>query len=99
MSERELSPQTRGVCSQIFYPESSARFDIYTARLRVVERLDTTGEEVADRAATRLILVQVCRMPSRKFDNKIRGSVTRSCVTESRELDWKDDQESLCSIT
>jgi hypothetical protein len=25
------------------------------------------------RAATRLILVQVCRMPSWKFDNKIRG--------------------------
>jgi hypothetical protein len=89
-----------GVCFHIFYPESSVRFDIYTARLRWTNDWIRPEKGWRIRAViTRLILVQVCRMPSRKFDNNIRGSVARSCVTESRELGWKGDQDSLWSIT
>ena len=41
------------------------------------ERWDTDGGEkgLRIRGAPRLILVQVSRMPSWKFDNKIRGGV------------------------
>ena len=62
-----------GIRFHIFDPESSARLDVYTEQLRGTNDWTRLEKRCRIRAGTRLILVQVCRTPSWKFDNKIQG--------------------------
>jgi tetratricopeptide (TPR) repeat protein len=62
-----------GIRFHLFDPESSARLDVYTEQLRGTNNWTRLEKRCGIRAGTRLILVQVCRMPSWKFDNKIKG--------------------------
>jgi hypothetical protein len=62
-----------GIRFHIFDPESSARLDVYTEQLRGTNDWTRLEKRCRIRADTRLILVQICRTPSWKFDNKIQG--------------------------
>jgi hypothetical protein len=90
---RDLTTE-EGIRFPIFDPESSARLDVYTEQLRGTN--DWTRLETRRRigAGTRLILVQVYRLPSWKLDNKIQGEAWLDDVTLKAAY-----QESLLSIT
>ena len=71
---RTRDPTTdEGIRMHIFDPESSARLDVYTEQLRGTNDWTRLEKRRRIRAGTRLILVQVCRMPSWKLDNRIKG--------------------------
>ena len=62
-----------GIRFHLFDPEGSARLDVYTEQLRGTNDWTRVETRCRVRAGTRLIRVEVCRMPSWKFDNKIKG--------------------------
>jgi tetratricopeptide (TPR) repeat protein len=62
-----------GIRFHLFDAEGSARLDVYTEQLRGTNDWTRVETRCRVRAGTRLIRVEVCRMPSWKFDNKIKG--------------------------
>jgi hypothetical protein len=62
-----------GIRLHIFDPESTARLDVYTEQLTGTNDWTRTESRFRVPAGTNLIKIQVCRRPSSKFDNKIRG--------------------------
>ena len=77
---RDLTTE-EGIRFHIFDAESSARLDVYTEQLRGTNDWTRLETRCRVRAGTRLILVQVCRLPSWKFDNKIKGEAWLDDVT------------------
>ena len=80
---RELTTN-EGLRFHIFDPESGARLDVYTEQLTGTNdwsQLEKTFKVPPD---TNLIVVQLCRIPSEKFDNKIGGEAWVDTVSLTR---------------
>jgi hypothetical protein len=62
-----------GIRFHLFDKDSSARLDVHTEQLRGTNNWTRVETRCRVRAGTRLIQVGVCRVPSWKFDNKIKA--------------------------
>jgi len=70
-----------GIRLHVFDAESSARLDVYTEQLTGTNDWTRIERRFRVPAGTNLIKVQVCRRPSLKFDNKIRGNAWIDAVS------------------
>jgi hypothetical protein len=73
-----------GLRFHIFAPDSSARLDLYTAQLTGTNDWTPLEKTVEILPGTNLIAVQVSRIPSEKFDNKISGEAWVDTVSLTR---------------
>ncbi|MEK7404203.1 MAG: hypothetical protein AAB225_03770 [Acidobacteriota bacterium] len=64
----------QGILLCLFDAESAARLSVETAQLKGANAWTPLETAFTVPADTSLVIVQVCRRPSRKFDNKIRGT-------------------------
>ena len=75
-----------GLRFHIFDPESGARLDAYTEQLTGTNDWTPLEKTFKVPPSSNLIVVQLCRTPSWKFDNKIAGEawVDRVSLTRIR---------------
>jgi hypothetical protein len=80
---RELTTD-EGLRFHIFAPGSSARLDVYTAQLTGTNDWTPLEKKFTVPPGANLIAVQLCRIPSEKFDNKIDGEAWVDAVSLTR---------------
>jgi hypothetical protein len=80
---RELTTD-EGLRFHVFDPESGTRLDVYTAQLTGTNDWTPLEKTFTVPPGTNLIAVQVSRIPSEKFDNKIDGEAWVDTVSLTR---------------
>lgn len=73
-----------GLRFHIFDPDSEARLDVYTEQLTGTNGWTQLEETLNVLSGTNLIEVRLCRIPSRKFDNRIEGEAWVDAVSLTR---------------
>jgi hypothetical protein len=89
---RELTTD-EGLRFHIFDPESGARLDVYTAQLTGTNDWTPLEKTFTVPPGTNLIAVQVSRIPSEKFDNKIDGEAWVDTVSLAHILKRPDERQ------
>ena len=72
-----------GLRFHIFAPDSSPRLDVYTAQLTGTNDWTPLEKKFTVPPGVNLIAVELCRVPSEKFDNKIAGEAWVDTVSLS----------------